>query len=709
MSHPPTDASVLDSPLRRSPVDLAAVLEALPWCAALLDRAGIVLTCNEPWRDFHRAHGMNDGCMPGDDALAAFAIARDGDGGLGTSLRSVLEGVQHACVREHEVAHAGGALRYRTIVRRVRDGDFDGAIVVRLDVTVQPDTDEGSEPGQPERAARHRTHELEQRVMERTADLSRANMLLRYEIDERRRASVQRNRLLEEVRLERRLLAAVLAQMPLGVMIAEPPSGRVVLHNEQLERLVGTPVQPTGSALATAGGTALRPDGRPYEEQDFPLLRALRGESVDAEEIDYTRGDGSRIILRASAVPVRGEDGEIIAAVVTFYDVTEWRTAERRLRASETRYRLASRAVRDAIWDLDVASDQIQWSEGITLRFGHPPESVEPTVAWWLDGIDPAERERVAAGLLAALAGPASHWRDEYRFRCFDGRWADVVDRGFIVRDASGRALRAVGAMEDVSERRRAEAERAALLERERRARADAEAANRAKDEFLAVVSHELRTPLSPILGFLEILLEDPVATSEQRMALATIERNARSLSLLIDDLLDVSRIASGKLSLEYVPVEMNDLVRAALASSRPAADGKGVRLTLAGSEEPLLVAGDAGRLTQVIANLLSNALKFTPRHGEVAVSLTRDGGRVVLRVRDTGKGIAPDLLPHVFERFRQGDTSDTRVHGGLGLGLAIVRHIVERHGGVVTATSPGENLGATFTVELALHAPRRP
>ncbi|MBM4245402.1 MAG: hypothetical protein FJ148_16600 [Deltaproteobacteria bacterium] len=319
----------------------------------------------------------------------------------------------------------------------------------------------------------------------------------------------------------------------------------------------------------------------------------------------------------------------------------------------------------------------------------------------------PQDRERVAVGLRAALAGPASHWQDEYPFRCFDGRWADVIDRGFIVRDEAGRALRVVGAIEDVSERRRAEAERAALLARERRARADAEAANRAKDEFLAVVSHELRTPLSPILGFLEILLEDPGATLEQRAALGTIERNARSLSYLIDDLLDVWRITSGKLSLEHAPIDLGEVVRAVFESARPAAETKGVTLALQVLDEPLVVAGDAGRLTQVVANLVSNAIKFTPLGGAIRVELTRVRSRAVLRVQDTGKGIAAELLPHVFERFRQGDTSDTRVHGGLGLGLAIVRHLVDLHGGSVTAESGGEGRGPVLTVELPLSSRR--
>jgi len=681
------------------PLVLPLVLDALPTCAALLDRDGVLVATNEPWRRFVAERGLD-----GD----AFAVGRsylevcdgacaDGSGDgteIGSGLRAVLRGERELFEKEYPHAAVERTRWFRLTARGVEHAGFTGAIVLHVEVTAQHELRERQQSTQ---------LELERRVGERTADLSRANVLLQYEIGGRRRASAERNRLLEEVRLERKLLAAVLTQMPLGVMIAEAPSGRLVLHNEQLVKLVGTPLAATRSALLSAGGRALHPGGRAYLASEYPLARALRGESVHAEEIEYERIDASRVILRASAVPVRDEPGEIIAAVVTLYDVTEWKSAEQQLRESETRYRLASRAIKDAIWDWNVVSDSVDWSDGITARFGHPPDTVAPSIEWWLEQIDPLERERVRSSLFGALAGAGDTWQEEYRFRSPDGRWADVIDRGFIVRDASGRAVRAVGAMEDVSERRRAEAERAALLERERRARADAEAANRAKDEFLAVVSHELRTPLSPILGFVDILREDGLSPADERAALSTIERNARSLSHLIDDLLDVSRITSGKLSLEYLPLHAHEIVAAGVDSVRPAAEAKGVRVAHRLAADQDMVAGDASRLSQVVANLLSNAIKFTPAGGEVQVTVERHANRVVLRVRDTGKGIAPDLLPHVFERFRQGDTSDTRVHGGLGLGLAIVRHIVDLHGGTVLAESAGEGQGATFTVVLPL------
>jgi len=698
-----SDAPTSDSPDGRSPVGLAAILEAFPTSAALLATVrGVVVAANEPWRRFHADHGVDGrGATIGSSYLEVcdrLCGAADADGSIRAGLGAVLAGAREAFEREYRLAGTERSRWYLLVARRVVDPGFDGAIVLNVEVTERHE----------EALRQQRTqHELERRVTERTADLSRANVLLEYEIGERRRAAAERNQLLDEVRLERRLLAAVLAQMPLGVIIAEAPSGRVVLHNERLVQMVGEPPRSSASALLVSGGRALHPDGRAYRESEDPLVRALRGESVHVEEIELVRPDGAVRILRASAVPVRDEPGDIIAAVGTCYDVTEWKAAERQLRASETRYRLASRAIKDAIWDWSVLDDRIDWSDGITSRFGHPAEMVGPSLGWWLAQVHDDERRRVGDGLRAALAGSADIWHDEYRFRCHDGRWADVVDRGFIVRDASGRAIRAVGAMEDISERRRAEAERAALLERERRARADAEAANRAKDEFLAVVSHELRTPLAPILGFVEILREDDLPAREARAALGTIERNARSLSHLIEDLLDVSRITSGKLSLEYALLHLQEIVAAAVDSARPAASAKDVRLVLRVDDGQDLVAGDAARLTQVATNLLSNAIKFTPPGGAVSVDVARRGNRVVLRVQDTGKGITRELLPLVFERFRQGDTSDTRVHGGLGLGLAIVRHIVDLHGGEVTAESDGEGKGATFSVVLPLMRPR--
>jgi PAS domain S-box-containing protein len=260
----------------------------------------------------------------------------------------------------------------------------------------------------------------------------------------------------------------------------------------------------------------------------------------------------------------------------------------------------------------------------------------------------------------------------------------------------------------DVTERTRAEGEREELLRRERDSRAAAEAASRAKDEFLATISHELRTPLSPILAWARMLRQRALGPAKVEHALMVIERCALSQAQIIEDLLDVSRIIEGKLRLQLQTVDLRGVIRDALDAVRPSAELKGVVLVEEIGDAGA-VSGDPERLQQVVWNLLSNAVKFTPAGGRVRVALAGADWQVEIVVSDTGEGIAPGFLPYAFERFRQADSSPTRVHGGLGLGLAIVRHIVELHGGTVAAASPGPGRGTTFTVRLPRLAGARP
>jgi signal transduction histidine kinase/CheY-like chemotaxis protein len=246
------------------------------------------------------------------------------------------------------------------------------------------------------------------------------------------------------------------------------------------------------------------------------------------------------------------------------------------------------------------------------------------------------------------------------------------------------------------------EAQEARLeLAREQAARAEAEAANRLKDVFLATLSHELRTPLTAILGWAKLLADGQVGAEKAAEAFAAIHRNARTQARLIDDLLDVSRVITGKLRIEVVPVNLVAVVAAAAAVVRHSATVKGVELHIRHDAEALTVNGDPARLQQVVWNLLSNAVKFTPTGGRVEAHVRVAGSQMEVAVIDTGRGIAPEFLPHVFERFRQADMGTTRRHDGLGLGLSIVRHLVELHGGTVEASSAGAGHGSTFTVKL--------
>jgi signal transduction histidine kinase/CheY-like chemotaxis protein len=258
----------------------------------------------------------------------------------------------------------------------------------------------------------------------------------------------------------------------------------------------------------------------------------------------------------------------------------------------------------------------------------------------------------------------------------------------------------------EVMERRKAEAERDDLIASERAARVEAERISRVKDEFLATLSHELRTPLNAILGWSHLLLSGGDQTkSDLGEGLRTIERNARAQTRLIDDLLDMSRIISGRIRLDVQPVDLAAVIEAAVAAVRPAADARSIRLQT--TLDPIAgpVRGDPGRLQQVVWNLLSNALKFTPKGGRVQILLERANSHLEIIVSDNGEGIRPEVLPHIFERFRQGDASTIRRHGGLGLGLSLVKHLVELHGGNVRAKSPGPGQGSTFIVMLPLAA----
>lgn len=288
-----------------------------------------------------------------------------------------------------------------------------------------------------------------------------------------------------------------------------------------------------------------------------------------------------------------------------------------------------------------------------------------------------------------------------------DGGETSIDDSGAPIRDDQGEILGAVLIFRDISTQKQSERAREQLLVREQQAREQAEQANRLKDEFVATISHELRAPLNAILGWSRLLRGGKLDSEASAKAVETIERSAENQARLIEDLLDISRIITGKLQLEMRTIDSTAAARAALENVTPAAEAKGIQLISDLDSDTSFISGDADRLQQIIWNLLSNAIKFTPRGGLIKVRLMRDHSQAVISVRDTGQGIDPDFLPHVFDRFRQADSSSVRKHGGLGLGLAIVRHLVELHGGTISAHSDGIGHGATFTIRLPI-APLR-
>jgi len=378
------------------------------------------------------------------------------------------------------------------------------------------------------------------------------------------------------------------------------------------------------------------------------------------------------------------------------------------LEDSQERLNLALQSGKIGIWSWDILSNQITWDEQLYQLFGATPETLEITLEKILARLHPNDVALHDQSIERAITEGIEH-NVEFRVIWEDGSIHYLAARGRAVFNEAGVALHLTGIALDISDRVRAEGERQQAevqrlqLMQEQTAREQAEAANRIKDEFLAVLSHELRSPLNPILGWSKLLQSGKLDKNKTAQALATIERNAKLQSDLIEDLLDVSRILQGKLSLNVRSVNLALIIRAAIETVHLAAEAKSITVEATLNSEVGKVSGDTTRLQQVIWNLLSNAIKFTDPGGQVAVRLKQVGNQAEITVSDNGKGIPPDFVPYVFDYFRQENGGTTRKFGGLGLGLAIVRHLVELHGGTVQVSSPGEGLGAIFTVKLPL------
>ena len=634
------------------------------------------------------------------------------------------------------------------------------------------------------------------------------------------------------------LLPEVVEQAGLGVAVIDS-DGRFVVANAALCGLLG---------YAKDELLGIDARGLTHAEDVFAddaLLQELFAGKRARHTIDkrYLHKSGAIVWGRVTMTMLRHSAGDFAIAVVE--DITEKRgieEAEEEVRRAHERYALVARATNDVIWDWDAEHGTIVWNDALQTMFGYVPDQIDNRLQWWDSHLHPDDRERVVNGINGIIEKGGSSWTDEYRFERADGSFAEVLDRGYISRSEDGTPIRMIGAMLDVTERKRAErtatfmaeasavlassldyhdtlarvadltvplladwcfvdlrtgdetyerlalvhddAERAelarnlfgdlvrevivtgrpkllehiaeadplhalgirsvlivplvavagdralgaltlamshsrrVLAERDRRVvedvarRAamaieharlydDAQKANLAKDEFLAILSHELSTPLTIILGWSGLLSRDDVTQEELSRGIESIRSSAQAQAQLIDDVLDLSRVTTGKLRLDVQPVSIGQLVADSMTAVRVAAAAKRIELIAPDTTASVTVLGDGNRLRQVIWNLLTNAIKFTKPEGKVVVELENATGTVRLIVTDTGKGIAPDFLAHVFDPFRQADASTTRSQGGLGLGLAIVRYLVEGHGGTVTAFSDGLDLGARFVVEL--------
>lgn len=396
-------------------------------------------------------------------------------------------------------------------------------------------------------------------------------------------------------------------------------------------------------------------------------------------------------------------------------ELTERQRTAQRLWESQEQLRLGVRVAGIALAKVDYAANTVELSPEAAALYGLcAAHSVNERVDKRVVSRDrlhatfhPDERSELLEIIRQVLEPSGAGWFErDHRIVWPTGetRWLSVRKQVFFAGSgASARPTYAVLAAIDITARKQADLERERLLSQEQAARTQAERANHIKDEFLAVLSHELRSPLNPILGWTNLLQKNKLDAHRTQQALATIERNAKLQAQLIDDLLDISRIMQGKLTLDTAAVDLAFVINAALETVRLAAITKNTHIALTLPDEPIQVMGDVGRLQQVVWNLLSNAIKFTPSGGQVDVVLSQSENQAQIQVSDTGKGITPAFLPDVFEHFRQEDGAITRKFGGLGLGLAIARQIVELHDGSIAVQSLGENQGATFTVKFPL------
>lgn len=515
----------------------------------------------------------------------------------------------------------------------------------------------------------------------------------------------------EVVRLNRALKARVgeletlFETVPIGIAIAEDRDCRKIRANPAMERLMeleaGSNVSMTAPDGERPERVEMRRNGRPISGDDLPMqLAAREGRPVVGDSVEMAFAGGRVKQIYGHASPLFDEDGRPRGAVGAFLDVTEWRRVEAALADSEEWLRLAIEATGLGLFDRDLLTDELRWSERSKAIFGLAPDATV-TVDRYFELIHPEDRERIRVSIERAC-DPAQSAPYDVEYRCVhdDGtmRWVHGMGRVvFGERDGQRRPERFVGTLEDITVRKDAEVQ---LHE----AKEAAEAANRAKDRFLAALSHELRTPLAPVVTAVALMEMTPNLPPEVQEYVAMIRRNTALETRLIDDLLDLSRVISGKLRLDRRPTHLNDLVEHVLDIVGGEAHEKGLAVEMSLGARPDLVNADPARLQQAIWNLVQNAAKFTPEGGMIRVSTrSNEAGRVELEVRDTGKGISPEALPAIFDPFEQGDPAITRQFGGMGLGLSIAKAVVDRHGGSIRASSEGPGMGSSFVVTLPL------
>lgn len=506
------------------------------------------------------------------------------------------------------------------------------------------------------------------------------------------------------------MLSQILADCPDGVVVFDA-DGQIMAWNAALTTL-------TGLSESEVLGRPLRgvlPWQADSERDDF-IRSALAGASGSTRGVLYPAHAGvpgvdNRKICQLKYGALRDE--ACAGGFAYVRDLSHELRLVEASRESEHRFRKMADDAPVYLWMAEI-DGRCTWFNQQWLDFTGKTLAEEQGYGW-AEGIHFEDFQRGIDVYMAAF-NERRRFSMEYRLLRHDGAYRWILDNGAPRYHSDGTFAGYVGSCIDITELKNIQQERDQLHAQERVARSEAErlyreaqAANRTKDEFLATLSHELRTPMNAILGWSSLLCSGDAPFDEYANIFTTIERNARAQTRLIEDLLDVSKIITGKLTLENKPVDLWPVVQQVIDSMTLSIDARNLALTLDGSASVGLVSGDATRLSQIVWNLVSNAVKFTPVGGRIEIKLTRNGSQAVLTIKDSGEGVDPAILARIFDRFRQADGSTSRRHGGLGLGLAIVRHLTELHGGTVQAESEGAGRGSQFTIHLPLIAVQLP
>jgi PAS domain S-box-containing protein len=637
---------------------------------------------------------------------------------------------------------------------------------------------------------------------------------------EREQLITERERLIAELETERARLKAIVEHIPAGVILAEAPSGQIVMVNPQVEQILGRQVGLSPDIESYREWLTYEVNNRPVQAHDSVLAKTLQGEDMPSREILYNRGDGKKAWIRVRGAPICDANGAIVGGVDLITDISEEKKAREALRINQERLALAQKTAQLGSFEWAIQTNEVIWAEETEAIYGLPPGGFSGGYEDWAKCLHPEDRPGAEEAVRRALV-EGQPYNAEYRVIWPDGSIHWLQTRGKVFFDDAGRPLRLIGVDIDITDRKRAEEElraseqrlemamkaaelgswfvdqrsdtitfsataktvlgrapddhltirdlieiihpddREQVLDTMRQALRDRDAyeiehrvtwpdgsvhwvavrgrgaygadgqllyidgvtldlterkqleeslrsqtealreADRRKDDFLATLSHELRNPLAPLRNAVQILAlrgDDPQVVAQTNELLG---RQVQQLVRLVDDLLEVSRIRRGKIKLQKAPVDLAEIVATAVETSRPLIDAHRHTLTVSLPDRPVRVEADAARIAQVLSNLLNNAAKYTEDGGRIELSAERVGNEAVLLVRDNGVGIPPEILPHVFDMFMQVESSTDRSQGGLGIGLTLVRRLVEMHGGRVEVRSEGPGKGSEFLARL--------